>query len=628
MTAENKVSPRQLRRMLFIEMFGAGALSVPALACYNGQSGGVAVLFYGIFLIIATVVFYILSEKIQEQFSENAKIYVEILPKSIQSIYFIRFSLNVAALFYFFGETIQTVYMPESSFLFILFPAALLLWYTLNTNLQKRARFLELIFPWIFVSYGFAVFLSFVGIETSIQPGTIKEVWQDIFSDTAIQSLQNGYILFVCGSPIEFLLFLKPAAKTKQKTKRSIITAAFGVFFCNVLLIFLAVRTLGKTLTTQSAWPVIKMMQLIRMSGGFLERFDILPAIVWILCMMAVISGYLYYGKKMLEQLLLKKSKEPIVKKTTAKKSIMKESIMKESIMKQPIATGTSILCLLLLACLVEKQPYLWNSYLKYKIFVDVPLALLLPVFVYIAGRKNTKNKKPGKNTETADKIKKKESILYLFTILLVLGSSFSLTGCRHLTDIEEKSYVLSLYVDRLSGEENGYAFQVARADLNKMEERDEEIPCQITKIKAKTLKELEEKYLRIIPGEMEWNHIYTIFFSLEMTENKEACMRLLEEWDGDWQKSPNVFLVASSPPPDKLYKVKNIPKGAAGQEVSLLIKQSKKQQKIKSDQKNDTEKICETPIDYLRHTEQFPGKSILHQIVIEDGKIVLIDKK
>lgn len=79
----------------------------------------------------------------------------------------------------------------------------------------------------------------------------------------------------------------------------------------------------------------------------------------------------------------IKKSKEPIVKKTTAKKSIMKESIM-----KQPIATGTSILCFLLLACLVEKQPYLWNFYLKYKIFVDVPLALLLPVFVYIAGRK------------------------------------------------------------------------------------------------------------------------------------------------------------------------------------------------------------------------------------------------
>ena len=61
MVAENKISPRQLRRMLFIEMFGAGALSVPALACYNGQSGGVAVLFFGGFFIIATGVFFIFS---------------------------------------------------------------------------------------------------------------------------------------------------------------------------------------------------------------------------------------------------------------------------------------------------------------------------------------------------------------------------------------------------------------------------------------------------------------------------------------------------------------------------------------------------------------------------------------
>ena len=59
--------------------------------------------------------------------------------------------------------------------------------------------------------------------------------------------------------------------------------------------------------------------------------------------------------------------------------------------------------------------------------------------------------------------------------------------------------------MDRLSGEENGYAFQVARADLNKMEERDEEIPCQITKIKAKTLKELEEKLnIEVIPCQNE----------------------------------------------------------------------------------------------------------------------------
>ena len=83
MTAENKISPRQLRRMLFIEMFGAGALSVPALACYNGQSGGVAVLFYGIFLIIATVVFYILSERYRSSFLKMQKV----MQRSFQNQY-------------------------------------------------------------------------------------------------------------------------------------------------------------------------------------------------------------------------------------------------------------------------------------------------------------------------------------------------------------------------------------------------------------------------------------------------------------------------------------------------------------------------------------------------------------
>ena len=47
----------------------------------------------------------------------------EVLPQPIKFVYMIRFFINAVALFYFFGKTIQTVYMPESSFLFIIFPS-------------------------------------------------------------------------------------------------------------------------------------------------------------------------------------------------------------------------------------------------------------------------------------------------------------------------------------------------------------------------------------------------------------------------------------------------------------------------------------------------------------------------
>lgn len=46
---ENKVSARQLRRMIFIETFGAGALSIPAFACYKEQNGFWSLIFYGVF---------------------------------------------------------------------------------------------------------------------------------------------------------------------------------------------------------------------------------------------------------------------------------------------------------------------------------------------------------------------------------------------------------------------------------------------------------------------------------------------------------------------------------------------------------------------------------------------------
>ena len=236
---ENKISARQLRRMIFIETFGAGALSIPAFACYKEQNGFCSLIFYGVFLAGTIAFFIIFSGKMSEENFENRKMgktglardaninvskmktrlksinFPEVLPQPIKIVYMIRFFINAVALFYFFGKTIQTVYMPESSFLFIIFPAAILLCYSLYTTLQKRARFLEIIFPWIITTYFIAVILSFIGIEKAMQIGNAGELWQGILSDNIFRSMGNGYLMLLCSSPIEFLLFLRPAAEER-----------------------------------------------------------------------------------------------------------------------------------------------------------------------------------------------------------------------------------------------------------------------------------------------------------------------------------------------------------------------------------------------------------------------------
>lgn len=636
---ENKISARQLRRMIFIETFGAGALSIPAFACYKEQNGFWSLIFYGVFLTGTIAFFIIFSGKISEENFENRKIgktglardaninvskmqtrlksinFPEVLPQPIKFVYMIRFFINAVALFYFFGKTIQTVYMPESSFLFIIFPAAILLCYSLYTTLQKRARFLEIIFPWIITTYFIAVILSFIGIEKAMQIGNAGEFWQGILSDNIFRSMGNGYLMLLCSSPIEFLLFLRSVAEERgtetknrkvedknnkegkdDKAIRDIITAVAGAILCNVLFCFLSVRTLGPTLTSQSEWPVIKMMQLIRMPGGFLERFDILPIIFWILCMMAVLSGYLYYGWSIFQ---------------TRSRGCLKNFL------------GITFVCLVLLTCVVEKHTLLWTFYLKYKAFVDFPLSLILPLVVWLFKRQKDfnyqeKTEKDKEERKNIAKYKNNKQVKYFagITLLIFFPILFSLTGCQRLTDVEEKNYILSMYVDYPADEENAYQFWIARANLSEMEGQSDEIPCQITKIEAWNLQQLEEKYLEIVPGKTEWNHIYTIFLGSGIAANKTACTHLLKEWDNEWQKSPNVLLALCPENPKELYKIKNIPAGAAGQEINLLAEQNKEKY---------SGQICETPIDYLRAKQQQEDKITLYRVTIENGNLKIM---
>ncbi|HJH96686.1 MAG TPA: spore germination protein [Anaerobutyricum hallii] len=587
-----------------------------------------------------TIAFFIIfSGKISEENFENRKIgktglarnvninvskmqtrlksinFPEVLPQPIKFVYMIRFFINAVALFYFFGKTIQTVYMPESSFLFIIFPAAILLCYSLYTTLQKRARFLEIIFPWIITTYFIAVILSFIGIEKAMQIGNAGELWQGILSDNIFRSMGNGYLMLLCSSPIEFLLFLRPAAEERgtetknrkvedknnkegkdDKAIRDIITAVAGAILCNVLFCFLSVRTLGPTLTSQSEWPVIKMMQLIRMPGGFLERFDILPIIFWILCMMAVLSGYLYYGWSIFQ---------------TRSRGCLKNFL------------GITFVCLVLLTCVVEKHTLLWTFYLKYKAFVDFPLSLILPLVVWLFKRQKDfnyqeKTEKDKEERKNIAKYKNNKQVKYFagITLLIFFPILFSLTGCQRLTDVEEKNYILSMYVDYPADEENAYQFWIARANLSDMEGQSDEIPCKITKIEARNLQQLEEKYLEIVPGKTEWNHIYTIFLGSGIAANKTACTHLLKEWDNEWQKSPNVLLSLCPENPKELYKIKNIPAGAAGQEMNLLAEQNKEKY---------SGQICETPIDYLRAKQQQEDKITLYRVTIENGNLKIM---
>ena len=568
---QNKISKRQLKRMLFIEGFGVSGLSLPAVAAWNSTSEGmIPMICYGIFLMILTAYFLWVSEKQEEG-------HVFVLHKWVAVLYLLRFLVHGIFLFCFFGLFIQTVYMPETGMLQILLPFGILLWYCTRTTLQKRARFLELMFPWIITIFSLLIFFSFLGLWGEAVPIP----WTEDF----VRVWKNGYYLLLCTTPLEFLFFLLPSvtenlwgqssenqSEETKAARKCVWQTVAGIFLGNVLLWFFSVETLGGTLTSSSPWPVIKLLQLIRMPGGFLERFDILLAIFWLLCLIGVLSGYVFYGKQIVGDTL-------------------------------GIRRGAGFVIVLFLIFSVFVFPVNAQGWLEgflfYKKWIDFPLMMLLPLFA----RKTilTKNEKTGIKT--------------MVGIFAVMIAAFTLTGCRNQEDVEEKSYVLSLYVDDCGA---GYEYWVAKADLSSMEEKEQNIPCTVIQLNGENLEDMAEKYQKTEVGELEWNHIYTIFLGPSLVKNEEKLGHFLQEWEASWQKSPNVLLAVCMQDADDLYQLKNLPDASAGQEVSRLAEQEEK----KKEEKNPI--LCRTPVEVLREREKGQQEIQLYQTKLRRNQIVL----
>ena len=587
------ISRRQMTRMLSIEGFGAAGLTLPAVACFGSSTGLYPMLLYGGFMVLLLCWLLWVVKRTAfpgEGFSGPGMTgSVFAMKKWVAGIYIFRFVINAAALFYFFGFSIQKIYMPDENLVKILLPFAFLCFYCVETTLQKRARFLEMLFPWIAVLF-FAVILF-----------SIPGIWGNLHSLTETQNLktvvENGYFLLLCSSPLEFLVFLVPSvtenlwktpsvsqdgdacAKSWKKTVRAVILAAAGIVLWNLLLWFCTVETIGAELTAASPWPVIKMMQLIRLPGGFLERFDILLAIYWVLCMIAVISGYLYYGRKIGEM-------------SFSTRNVTKEN-EKERRWTVSVLVAAVLLLFLAGTWFLPDVKNILTAFFRYKKYVDFPLLLLLPLFL---------------GPEKKEKNPQSRKMLCFMMVCMV----FLLGGCRKQSDAEEKSYMMSLYVEKA---EKGYHFTTAAADLSAMSEQSQNVPCRVCWYEAENMAGLEKEILRSQTGEPEWNHIETIFIGKELAGSPGALMTFLREWEAAWQKSPNVLLCVTELPADTLFDLKAFPKASAGQEIRRLSEQ---------DGQEEETLLCKTPIDVIKATGEGKKEVILFEAAKKDDGITL----
>lgn len=304
----DKISPRQIKRLLMFDLFGASSLLLPTQLAKTDGSAGVWSVFAG--LLLAGCYLWL----VQTCCAQTAQDYLDYLQNGwgrlLGRLFYICYAF-VSMLVSAWTAKLLAELVCDSLLENREFPAALLLILLLAlyggiAGIEARARIYEILFWVLAIPVLIMLLLCIRQIQVvrwfPLLPefGRGKETWSGLWKGS-----MQCFLLFL---PLTFLLFLKPHEHEGQKNGR---TAAGALFLSGaavaVLYLFL-VGIFGSEALAMEQYPVITLMGMIKIPGDFVKRLDTVMIGVWFFTLYALIAAALYYSVVVARRAITKQS--------------------------------------------------------------------------------------------------------------------------------------------------------------------------------------------------------------------------------------------------------------------------------------------------------------------------------
>ncbi len=492
---KNQISEKKLFMMLSTELFAMTSLILPAVLVGFAGKNGIPVLLAASGGLLLLAVWYLTcyrrKEKSPEQILKEEGTMVRVL---VKGIYVVRYFLHGLFLMVIFVNLIKEVLLPEYHFFWILFPVLFVLFMMTGKQLRVRGRILEVLFPYIFIPLLLVLLLALFQLDYQTLP---EQLWGGAELGAKQSFLYQVYGILLFYQPVEFLLFLLPALREggdkRKNSGASRVVGAAGLFVVsiNVIMYVAAVGMFGSVRTGESLWSALYIMQSVRLPGRFVERLDILFLVFWIFSTFALLSAYMYYGSRFV----------------VAESAEEKQSLPDNKISRY--YTVLWLLGILLLTLLIREPRTMFEFFVPYKMWVDFPLAVLVPLFLY-----RKKDRKRGKKG--------------ISVALMAILCGVLMTGCQDRADIEDRNYVMTIGIEE--GEKKQFRIIYEIADLSLDSKDGGGRKGKLLFYEADSLKEAEETDRIRDDKKLDYGHIKAILFSKELLENRDARNRMIEE--------------------------------------------------------------------------------------------------
>jgi hypothetical protein len=418
----NRISDRQLRRLLILDLFAPASLLLPGLLSDLSAADAAFAIAAGFLLSAGYVwILCIIRSEAERQNVSFAGYITGSIGKMGAAVvlffYLLHFLLMASYVLALFVRFVKWALLDGENDVQLLILLLLLCCYAAARRLEARARVYEILCPVIFFFLSVMLILACFLVD--------PDEWLPAASSGYLDFFIGVYRVFLFTAVSVCLLFMGKGA-FEAKRRRTVCSALWisGVFLIAVELITAGV--FGQATVRSQKWPVIVLMSMIQVPGGISERQDVVMSGIWVVCLFALLCTFLFYAKET-SAMILKEQKRPFL-----------------------LAPAAALCGIGAYVLLCEPLCRTWLEQYFYRI--GVPVLLSLPVVIYLSDRlgirywKNEQRKNRQQKKGMKSRIIERKIRIFIAAFLML--GILSLCGCTG-KELEERDFQMILSIDR-----------------------------------------------------------------------------------------------------------------------------------------------------------------------------------
>lgn len=286
---DNKISKRQVRLLLILQMFSTPILMLPKVMAQNVMHDGWLIPVLG---AIIAYIYAIVITGVTQRFPNQT--IVEFAPSLLTKpigifiiiIFGIKILITTAFELRLLSEIVKQLLLPRTPTGVIMMVMLFTVAYLICAGIEPYARMGEILV--------FAVFIPLVVVFAFIVARADYRQLLPVFQSSKSDIIRATYYVSLTFMPLEFMLlftaFMRKPDSARDACKGAIIT----VFIIETVTVLLTYIGVGVGETRRNFWPVLTLMQSVQFPGAFIENQEIAMISCWILSIFVYISGGVY----------------------------------------------------------------------------------------------------------------------------------------------------------------------------------------------------------------------------------------------------------------------------------------------------------------------------------------------